>query len=83
MWGVRGHQTDIGDFNFGVGWFLVGGGVRVKYRGVDVNIVGGRRLGGRDWECEYLGDLCGGLGTYIGDVNIVMLGGGVEDKDGD
>ena len=26
MWGVRGHQTDIGDFNFGVGWFLVGGG---------------------------------------------------------
>ena len=29
MWGgggVRGHQTDIGDFNFGVGWFLVEGG---------------------------------------------------------
>ena len=29
----------------------MGGGVQVKYRGVDVNIVGGRRLGGRDWEC--------------------------------
>ena len=26
VWGVRGHQTNIGVFNFGVGWFLVGGG---------------------------------------------------------
>ena len=36
MWGVRGHHTDIGDFNLRVGWFLVGGGgggIRVKCRG--------------------------------------------------